>query len=186
MKDPYEVLGVNKNASEAEIKKAYKELVKKYHPDKYIDNPLKELAEEKLKEINEAYNFLINNNRNGHSDKDLLYSIRIDIQNGNLSEAERKLNMINKKTAEWYFLMGILNRSKGWYDAAYSNLETACNMEPGNREYNRAFNSLFKQNDHYREPYRKESDHDICNICATLYCLDCLCECMGGDFISCI
>ncbi|MBQ3951898.1 MAG: J domain-containing protein, partial [Oscillospiraceae bacterium] len=55
MRDPYEVLGVSRNASDAEIKKAYRELVRKYHPDNYHDNPLSDLAEEKMKEINEAY-----------------------------------------------------------------------------------------------------------------------------------
>ena len=53
--DPYEVLGVSPNATEAEIKEAYKKLAKKYHPDNYADNPLSDLALEKMKEINTAY-----------------------------------------------------------------------------------------------------------------------------------
>ena len=56
--DPYEVLGVRRNASEKEIKQAYRELVKKYHPDKYQGNPLADLAEEKLQQVNEAYDML--------------------------------------------------------------------------------------------------------------------------------
>jgi len=56
--NPYKVLGVSENASQEEIRAAYLELVKKYHPDKYADNPLKELAGEKLKEINQAYEML--------------------------------------------------------------------------------------------------------------------------------
>lgn len=55
MRDPYEVLGVSRNAPEEEIKKAYKSLSRKYHPDANINNPRKEEAEEKFKEIQQAY-----------------------------------------------------------------------------------------------------------------------------------
>ena len=55
MRDPYSVLGVSQNASDDEVKKAYRELARKYHPDNYQNNPLADLAEEKMKEINEAY-----------------------------------------------------------------------------------------------------------------------------------
>jgi len=54
-------LGVDRNASIEDIKKAYRELVKKYHPDRYQDNPLKDLADEKLAEINEAYEYIMEN-----------------------------------------------------------------------------------------------------------------------------
>ncbi len=63
--NPYKVLGVSENASQEEIRAAYLELVKKYHPDKYTDNPLKELAGEKLKEINQAYEMLSKKQTNG-------------------------------------------------------------------------------------------------------------------------
>lgn len=55
MNDPYQILGVSENASDEEIKKAYRELARKYHPDNYHDNPLEDLAQEKMKEINAAY-----------------------------------------------------------------------------------------------------------------------------------
>ena len=57
-KNPYEILGVRPGASEEEIKKAYREMVKKYHPDKYKNNPLEDLAKEKMQEINQAYESL--------------------------------------------------------------------------------------------------------------------------------
>ena len=64
MNEPYSVLGVDSNASDEEIKRAYRELARKYHPDNYQNNPLADLAEEKMKEINEAYD-AINKMRSG-------------------------------------------------------------------------------------------------------------------------
>jgi len=55
MKDPYKVLGVPPDASDDEIKKAYRALARKYHPDNYNGSDLADLAEEKMKEVNEAY-----------------------------------------------------------------------------------------------------------------------------------
>ena len=55
MNDPYSVLGVDPSASDEEIKRVYRELARKYHPDNYQNNPLADLAEEKMKEVNAAY-----------------------------------------------------------------------------------------------------------------------------------
>lgn len=68
-KDPYEVLGVSRSASDAEIKNAYRELVKKYHPDRYKGNPLEDLAAEKMQEINEAYAVLSDPKRRAGADR---------------------------------------------------------------------------------------------------------------------
>ena len=54
-RDYYEVLGVDKNASDDEIKKAYRRLSRKYHPDANVNNPNKKQAEEKFKEVQQAY-----------------------------------------------------------------------------------------------------------------------------------
>lgn len=183
MKDPYEVLNVNRNASEEEIKSAYRKLCRKYHPDRYADNPLKDLAEEKMREINEAYDYIMNNKNNTGSNN--YNSIRMDLQKGNIGEAERKLNTIDNKTAEWYFLMGIVYQGKGWYDGALDSINTAISMEPNNMEYRQAYDSLINANNSYRQPYKERGDKDLCQICTTLYCFDCLCESTGGDLIPC-
>ena len=65
MSDPYKVLGVSPSATDEEIKSAYRELAKKYHPDNYANTPLAEFATEKMKEINEAYDTIVSQRRNG-------------------------------------------------------------------------------------------------------------------------
>ena len=65
--DPYKVLGVSPSASEEEIKRAYRELARKYHPDNYINNPLADLAQEKMQQINEAYDTIIKQRQGGGS-----------------------------------------------------------------------------------------------------------------------
>ena len=67
MSDPYSVLGVKPEASDEEIKRAYRELARKYHPDNYQNNPLADLAEEKMKEINEAYDAITKQRAGGGS-----------------------------------------------------------------------------------------------------------------------
>ena len=155
--NPYEVLGVSENATDEEIKKAYKELVKKYHPDKYHNNPLADLAEEKLQEINEAYDMLMkgrggkgasgSTSRGGTPD---YMQIRRYLDAGNLSAAETMLNGTNDRSAEWFFLSGMLSYKKGWYDDAINKIRTAADMEPGNVEYSRAYGQIMNMGGQYQ------------------------------------
>lgn len=192
MNNPYEILGVKEGASEQEIKKAYREQAKKYHPDQYGDNPLKDLAEEKMRELNEAYDFLVkessgSGNYESSNGNSQYQSVRMDINNRDFNSAAAKLNNMNSHDAEWSYLMGIICMQKGWYNDAYSHFGTACSMNPSNMEYRQAFNSVNQSNNSYRQPYYngKNSNDDCCQICGTLWCLDSCCECFGGDLIGC-
>lgn len=201
MRNPYEVLGIKEGASEEEIKKAYRELVKKYHPDQYQDNPLAKLAEEKLREVNEAYDYLMkngnvksgggweNNQRWNNQNGDVFYNqVRININNGNIGGAEEMLNRSSSRTAEWYYLKGLIFLRRGWYDEAYSHIQTAVNMEPDNFEYRSALNNLNMSNRAYRgNAYGRGYNQgpDLCTMCQCLWCSDCCCECAGGDLIGC-
>lgn len=198
MTNPYEVLGIKEGASQDEIKRAYRELAKKYHPDQYGDNPLRNLAEEKMREINEAYDYLSKNpSPNGNFSSSYNTSgeysdfnaIRQDIQRGDLSSAEYKLSNISSKTAEWYYLMGIIYMQKGWHNEAYNSIAQATRMDPSNAEYSQALNFLNRRTQNYRQSYygtRGSSTNDACDCCSNLIVADCCCECLGGDFISCI
>lgn len=67
MYDPYAALGLTRNATDEEIKKAYRSLSRKYHPDANINNPNKEQAEEKFKEIQQAYQQIMYEKERGTS-----------------------------------------------------------------------------------------------------------------------
>ncbi len=196
MRNPYEVLGVRQGASEDEIKRAYREQVKKYHPDQYGDNPLKDLAQEKLQEINEAYDALMKNfqgssNNNNYSNNgynnssDIFQEIRMEINRGNLNGAESKLNSISNRNAEWHFLMGMIHFRKGWFDSAHRLFNTACSMDPNNFEYRQMLNEINNRQSSYRQNYygRRGHNDDFCNICFKIWAIDTCCECMGGDCI---
>ncbi|WP_283124332.1 J domain-containing protein [Angelakisella massiliensis] len=65
MTDPYKVLGISPSATDEQVKDAYRQLARKYHPDNYVNNPLADLATEKMKEINEAYDEIQRQRRSG-------------------------------------------------------------------------------------------------------------------------
>ena len=200
MTDPYKVLGVNPNASDDEIKKAYRELAKKYHPDNYINNPLKDLADEKMKEINEAYDKIVADRRNGYSGSSSYSSsssagatgfsrVRQLIISGDYFEAERILDTTtaDKRNAEWNYLKGCIAMKRQYYTQAYSYLQRAVSMDPQNQEYRGVFEQLVRAQNQYGgfNTTRTGGDCSTCDICSSLICADCCCECMGGDLIGC-
>lgn len=205
MKDPYSVLGVSREATDEEIKSAYRTLARKYHPDNYSDdNPLKELAEEKMQAINAAYDEIqkqrsargSDNAYSSSSEAGGIYrEIRLKINNGRFHEAEKMLAEIaeSERVADWHFLCAVCLRRRGRPLDAMRELEIACNMDPHNREYQQAKEAFNKTGNAYGSAYygdgnerRRSTDDDVCNVCANLLCLDCMCECMGGDLIPCI
>ena len=198
MKDPYQILGVDKNATDEEIKKAYRELARKYHPDNYGDNPLSDLAEEKMQEINEAYDAIMNtrkgnkNSYNATGDSNSAFpEIRSLIKQSRLEEAQELLDgvPVASRNAEWYFLNGTVLYRRGWFDQAYTSFATAARMDPSNPEYRNALNNAQRQSRvQYNNPYRSYgsgNDCSGCDVCQGLICADCCCECMGGDLIGC-
>ncbi|WP_191396253.1 J domain-containing protein [Flavonifractor sp. An306] len=195
MSDPYSVLGVKPDASDEEIKRAYRELARKYHPDNYQNNPLADLAEEKMKEINEAYDTInrmrSGGNSGGHqgqsayrgsyqqqysgtSSGSLYNQVRQAINMGDISRAEQLLRNAPSQDAEWHFLSGSIAYRKGWLDEATQHFQMACNMDPSNGEYRQALMMMRQGGQAYR-PYGYGGGMDACDLCSACLCLNCMC-----------
>ncbi len=193
MRDPYEVLGVSKDATQDEIKSAYRKLAKQYHPDRYIGNPLADLASEKFKEINEAYDTLTGSaTKNSYNGANSSYQgagnfaqIRNYIKIGSIDEAERLLDSMSERGAEWFYLKGLVYLRRGWHSQGINFIRQAVNLEPNNFEYRNTLNSLENQTRQYRDMGGSMTNESMCNCCSNLLCADCCCECMGGDLIPC-
>ncbi|MBR7092998.1 MAG: J domain-containing protein [Clostridia bacterium] len=186
--DPYQVLGISPDATDEQVKAAYRELAKKYHPDHYGDNPLSDLAQEKMQQINEAYDTIIKQRRAGRSGgaRSQYGDIRNLIRAGRIEDAEVLLDGIPEaaRDAEWHFLKGSLLYKKGWLDAAAEHFSAACRMDPANQEYQAAFRQISarRQGGGYAAQPRGCSG---CDMCTGLICADCCCESMGCDLIRC-
>ena len=198
-RDPYEVLGISPSATDDEVKSAYRALARKYHPDNYANNPLSDLAEEKMQEINDAYDAIVRMRKgggqpnggyrqNGYSANSRHGDIRQMIHQNRIHDAEVLLDGIpsHARDAEWFFLKGSVLYKKGWLEDAYTHFQTACSMDPGNMEYRQACNrvSANRQTGGYRTVDQNQGCTG-CDVCTSLYCADCCCECMGGDLIRC-
>lgn len=191
MKNPYEVLGVSPSASESEIKAAYRALAKKYHPDKYTDSPLADVAEEKMKEINEAYDEIMNSKKSGSSYSSAgsygtasseYYQVRVLIQQNRLDEAERILDSETgpDHKADWYFLRGMCYFRRGWMQQAAQYFQRANQMEPNNMEYRQALENMTRRQSYGYGGYDmngSQGECGTCDICTSLMCLNCLCSC---------
>ena len=208
MNDPYQILGVPETATDEEVKRAYRELARKYHPDNYHDNPLADLAQEKMKEINAAYEQITKmrsggrSGGNGYSSaggysgyqqyggqsasgSSVLQQVRIAIQTGNISRAEALLANYSDHNAEWNFLRGAVCYRRGWMDEAKRYYQTACQMDPGNAEYRQALEFMERGTQTAYRPGGQPFGTEACggNLCLPLCCLWTLCN--GGGYWFC-
>ena len=201
MSDPYKILGVSPAATDEQIKAAYRELAKKYHPDNYAGSPIADLAGEKMKEINEAYDEVMNQRRNNKSSGGAQYSggyggaagsggyqnsygsaanssfrdVRNLIMAGRVADAEQILNGVplGSRNAEWYFLKGSILYQRGWLEEAHNHFTRACQMDPNNLEYRAALNQSMNQRGGVYGGYNTSYVAGGCNSCDT--CMGLLC-----------
>ncbi|MGN0720351.1 MAG: DnaJ domain-containing protein [Anaerovoracaceae bacterium] len=163
--DPYKVLGVSYNASDDEIKKAYRSLSRKYHPDANVGNPNQKEYEEKFKEVQQAYNMIMDQRqgkgqpqqsgsddfwgfggqgfggqgfgqrRTETKDDQYLRSAANYIQNGYYREGLNVLEQVQDRRGQWYYYSAFANYKVGNNAIAIDHARTACAFEPDNFYY---------------------------------------------------
>lgn len=185
MRDPYQILGVSKTASDDEIKKAYRALCRKYHPDVNRDNPNRDEYTKKFTEVGEAYRAIMDERSgkkaSGYTQFDddaatndsRLRAAAVYIQRGYFREAMNTLNSITDRNGLWYYLSAVANARVGNLIIAREHSRQAVGMDPGNQMYQRLYASLSGEGTFYHEyrtrgeAYGRETGID------TNYCLKC-------------
>ena len=207
MQDPYRVLGVSPQATDDEVKQAYRALAKKYHPD--VNNGSAD-AEARMKEVNEAYSMIMKWRREGTegtghngaygagqgygggagyaSANPHMQAARNYIRAGHFQEAMHILEDIMERNAEWYYLCGEASLGLGNRVAALNYARQAVSMNPNNFEY-RALLSRLEGGAQYYQTGSSGRGFSMPTVlcgspllgCCVLNLLcNCLCNCCGG------
>ncbi len=162
MNDPYSVLGVSRSATDKEIKKAYRQLSRKYHPDSYPDESQKKWAEEKFRQVQEAYNQIVDErsgkgtqnygsygsyggagSQQNYSEEDQhLMAAMNYIRARRYNEAINVLNNMENRSARWYYFSSYANMGLGNNVVAMDYAKKAVEMDPGNQEYQQYYRQL--------------------------------------------
>lgn len=206
-RNPYEVLGLSSNASKDEVKKAYRELSRKYHPDANIDNPLADLAEERFKEVQDAYDTIMNGGGGhgsssyggGYSSSEAedpkMQAVYNYINSQHYKEALNVLDGITNRTAKWYYASGFANAAMGNNILARDHAAQAVNMEPNNTEFRRLLSRIEGNGTAYQSSaYGSGFGSGRSSTCSSSSCVGCgtgslccdlviinaLCNCCNG------
>ena len=162
MSDPYQVLGISRDATDDEVKKAYRKLSRKYHPDANINNPHKDEAEEKFKEVQAAYKQIMDERTgkiprgaaeseygyggagsgSAFEDNPELRAAANYINTRHYQEAMNVLNQISDRNGTWYYLHAAANIGLGNTQEAKNDAEQACRLEPDNYEFRRLYDQI--------------------------------------------
>ena len=211
MIDPYSILGVDRNASDDEIKKAYRKLSRKYHPDANINNPNKEQAEEKFKQVQQAYEQIMREKEQGsgygggfggfsgfsgqtensYQDEEAIrrQAAANYIQSGHYREALNVLQSLEQRNGQWYYLSSMANMGLGNNVNALNDIREAVRQEPDNAQYRMLLQQMEGGGTWYQEmqnPFggMPTGGDDYCmKLClANLACSLC---CPGGGVFCC-
>ena len=204
--NPYQILGVSENASDDEVKKAYRSLSRKYHPDANVNNPNKAQAEEMFKNVQQAYDQIMKERQSGFSsgtsgsysnrrssygygyggaESSIPNELRAAmnyIQSGYYQEAMNALNQMDERerNGAWNYLAAIASEGLGNTMSAKVYIQRAITLEPNNLQYRRFQNHLEQGTSWYRNTgrgYERPFSTTSSSFCLDLLLLNMCCFC---------
>lgn len=196
--DPYKILGISPNATDEELKKAYRTLSKKYHPD--LNRGNEKYAEEKFKEVQEAYRQIQDERKYGKgygqntggynysnnysaSESQEMQAVRNYINVGQYAAAIRILEGIRNKNARWYYYSAVANSAMGNNVIALQHAQMAVKMDPNNFEYNMYLKKLLGYSSWYNNMGGGYGRNTMTrNCCLELCVINMLCNCCCRPF----
>ena len=201
--DPYKVLGVSYDASDDEIKSAYRKLSRQYHPDANVGKPNQAELEEKFKEVQQAYQMIMDRKKAGddpwsryqqESQTDTNQYIRAAvnyINNGYYREGMNVLEQIPEanRDGEWYYVSAVANYKTGNNGIALEHAKRACDMDPNNGYYRMFLNQISGGGQRYQsrtvdygyDPETNVSSNHCSELCATFLAFN---LCCGGGYVG--
>lgn len=196
MKEYYEILGLNEDATDEEIRVAYRTLKEKYREERFMEGEKGNQAAKKLTQVETAYSEITayrSRFDEANRDKANFTAVENFIKQGKISEAQEELDNYTERNAEWHYLQSVIFYKKNWTNESKKQLEIAMNMEPSNSKYSDAYKKL-KEKIEYTEKQFKSGNADFsgqeqqqtqnmggcCDMCASMICINLLCNCCCG------
>ncbi len=207
-KNPFVVLGVSENATQAEVREAYEKLRDEYRLAIHVEGDEGKKAAKKLSELEEAYRAAMEKLSSAGEVKGLYDHVASLLRSKKYDEAQSALDKVSDRGAEWHYYQSAVYHGKGWYYEAKAQLEMAIGMDPENQKYKDTMERMKNHDsssygdegassdaaknagprrsyDTYEDMESRTRRATAGDCCTTLICADCCCECMGGDLIRC-
>ena len=194
MQENYKILGLNSLATDEEIDLAYKKLKEEYSEKRFAEGEEDNRAAKNLTRLEAAYNEIkisrqAEKEREGN--KSMFTEIEKLIKEGNINQAQDKLDTFTDRNAEWHYLQSVIFYKKNWTNECKKQLEIAINMEPYNPKYSESYEKLKKQMEYNQNQFHSGNanyngqhqnaqmggtDDSCCDFCATMCCMNLMCN----------
>ena len=147
----YEILNITQSATRDEIRASYRALARRWHPDRFMEGPERDWANEKMAEINAAYRACLDGTAvpmAAADEKNRLAEVQRMIDDGNFSSARKMLGSFTTRCAEWNYLFGAVLLKTSDVQKALIYLSVAAHQQPNNVKYAAAL----KEAQHFNQP----------------------------------